>query len=151
MSGPLRVSGAADLEAAAGKTLGPSPWQTVGPARAEAFAAATGGRTSTGEVAQFLTLSLVPRLLNRVRTVENVRMGVNYGVDGVRFPAAVRVGARVRGRARIVEVKRLPGDAVQVVTRVTVDFEHSAEPACVADLVVRYYFDVEAPSSHAPS
>ncbi|GAA1853182.1 3-hydroxyacyl-thioester dehydratase HtdZ [Pseudonocardia ailaonensis] len=136
----LRLRNVGALEEAVGTPLGPGSWHTVGPSSAESFAGATGRGTPPDVVDGLLTLSLLPRLVNEMRTVENVRMGVNYGPNRVRFPAAVPMGARVRARAVIIGVERLPGDAAQVVTRVVVGLEDSVDPACTADLVVRYYF-----------
>jgi acyl dehydratase len=70
-------------------------------------------------------------------------MGVNYGLDRVRFPTPVRVGSRIRARLTLLKVDRVGGDsanAVQLVARITVEVDGSAKPACVADLVSRYYF-----------
>ena len=67
-------------------------------------------------------------------------MGVNYGLDRVRFPAPVRVGSRIRARATIKTLDKLSDEAVQLVTRVTIEVEGSDKPACVADMVSRYYF-----------
>ena len=66
-------------------------------------------------------------------------MGINYGTDKVRFPAAVTVGARIRGRALVLEVTDVPG-GVQVVVRVTIEIEGGDRPACVADTISRFYF-----------
>jgi acyl dehydratase len=65
---------------------------------------------------------------------------VNYGLNRVRFPAAVRAGARVRARSTLKEVKDVPG-GVEVVRSITVDVEGSEKPACVAESVSRLYFD----------
>jgi acyl dehydratase len=65
-------------------------------------------------------------------------MGVNYGVDKVRFPAPVPVGKRIRGSGEIVAVEEVKG-AVQVVVRVTVGIEGSDRPACVADTISRFF------------
>src|SRR4029450_3723553 len=86
-----------------------------------------------------LTLALVSRFLPQIVAVEGVAMGVNYGVDKVRFPAPVRVGARVRGSGELVEAARQKGGAVQAKIRVTVEIEGSEKPACVAETISRYY------------
>ena len=90
----------------------------------------------------FLTLSLVPYLAGQLRRVEGVRMGVNYGLDRVRFPAPVPSGARLRARSTLISCERVPGtpDAAQLVNRVTIEVEGNAKPACVADAVTRLYF-----------
>jgi acyl dehydratase len=67
-------------------------------------------------------------------------MGINYGCDRLRFPAAVRAGARIRGRGEIVSAEAVAGSGVQVKTRVTVEMEGSDKPACVVDTLSRWYF-----------
>jgi acyl dehydratase len=71
---------------------------------------------------------------------EGMRHGINYGCDRVRFPAALKVGSRLRGRAEIVAVEDLGEGAVQVKTRVTLEAENDAKPVCVADTLSRLYF-----------
>ncbi|MCW2784688.1 MAG: putative enoyl-CoA hydratase 1 [Marmoricola sp.] len=147
-------AGLAALEAAVGDELGPTEWFVVDQSRIDGFAedtldhqwihvdperAATGPYGAT--VAHgFLTLSLVPYLVNRLRRVEGVTMGVNYGLNKVRFPAPVRAGSRVRARATMVGLERIGDAAVQIVTRTTIEVDGEEKPACVADLVARYYF-----------
>ena len=70
--------------------------------------------------------------------IEGVRMAVNYGLNRVRFPAPVRVGARIRGRFVVAGVKDVEG-GVEVVYGVTVEVDGGAKPCCVAEWVVRYY------------
>ena len=86
----------------------------------------------------FLTLSLLPVLAQGVTTVNGVRMGVNYGLNKVRFPAPVPVGSRVRARFELLSVEDIEGGA-QVVTRVTVEREGGDKPVCVAEAVSRIY------------
>ena len=151
----MRVfSGIEELQSAVGEHLGYSDWLTVDQERIDAFADATGDhqwihvdpeRAAAGPfggpVAHgFLTLSLVPFLNSKLREVEGVKMGVNYGMNKVRFPAPVRVGARVRARSTIVEVDEVAPDVLQLVSRITIEIEGSDKPACVADMVSRYYF-----------
>jgi acyl dehydratase len=64
-------------------------------------------------------------------------MGINYGVDKVRFPSPVPVGSRLRGRGEVVEVKEVPG-GVQAVVRVTIEREGGEKPAAIVDTVSRY-------------
>ena len=66
-------------------------------------------------------------------------MGVNYGTNKVRFPAAVPVGSRVRGRTELLDLTDVTG-GVQLVTRVTVECEGVEKPVCVAEAVSRLYF-----------
>jgi acyl dehydratase len=69
-----------------------------------------------------------------------MKMGVNYGCDKVRFPAPVRVGARIRGRGELVAVGRAKDGGLQSTLRLTVEIENEAKPACVVDTISRYYF-----------
>ena len=87
----------------------------------------------------YLTLSLVNLFLPDLVRVENAKMGVNYGTEKVRFPAAVKVDARIRGRAQVLEATDVPG-GVQIVVRVTIEIEGGDRPACVADTISRFYF-----------
>ncbi|MFI6263735.1 MaoC family dehydratase [Micromonospora sp. NPDC051006] len=141
-----------DLAAAVGETVGPGPWQTVDQSRVDLFADATddhqwihvdprraaagpfGGTIAHG----YLTLSLLPALVGRLCRVEGVGMGVNYGLNRVRFPAPVRVGSAVRASATIAEVSPVDG-GLQVVTVVTVECDAGGKPACVAETVSRLY------------
>ena len=86
----------------------------------------------------YLTLALVNLFLPQLMRVDNVSMGVNYGVDKVRFPAPVPVDSRIRGRGEIVAVEEVKG-AVQVIVRVSVEIEGSDRPACVADTISRFF------------
>ena len=142
-----------DLRAAIGDELGPTDWLLVDQARVDRFAGATEdrqwihvdpGRAAAGPFGTtiahgFLSLSLVPYFVNAVRRIEGARMGINYGLDRVRFPAPVPVGSRLRGRSTILGVEELPGDAVQTVVRTTIEIEGVAKPACVADMVSRHH------------
>ncbi len=148
------LHGLADLEKAVGQDIGPTEWFMIDQARVNGFADDTedhqwihvdperakagpfGGPVAHG----FLTLSLIPYLMGELRRVEGVRMGVNYGLDRVRFPSPVLVGRRIRARATVTSLDKIAGDAVQMVTRVTIEVEGSEKPACVAEMVSRYYF-----------
>ncbi len=141
-----------DLRAAVGTELGTSDWIPIDQDRVDRFAEATGdhqwihtdperaaaGPFGTTIAHGFLTLSLLPVIAGSVLQVDGVRMGVNYGTDKVRFPAAVPVGSRVRGRVELVGVTDVPG-GVQVVTRVTVERDGGDKPVCVAESVSRLY------------
>ncbi|WP_024795246.1 MaoC family dehydratase [Tomitella biformata] len=150
--GPVIYRGAAALEAAVGEELGPTGWLVVDQSRINGFAEdtidhqwihvdaelAADGPFGATIAHGFLTLSLVPYFVNRLRRIEGMRMGVNYGLDRVRFPAPVRAGSRIRASSRMISFQQLE-DAVQIVTRTTIEIEHGGKPACVADLVARYY------------
>ncbi|MCG8916338.1 MaoC family dehydratase [Actinokineospora sp. PR83] len=134
---------------AIGTHLGHGEWVEITQERVTAFADATddhqwihvdadraaqgpfGGTVAHG----YLTLSLLPMLGKGVYRFDNFLMGVNYGLNKVRFPQPVRVGARVRLSSELVEAK--PGaQGVQVVLRNTVEIEGADKPACVAEAVV---------------
>jgi acyl dehydratase len=143
----------AALEKAVGQKLGESEWLVVTQERVNLFADATDdhqwihvdperARTGPfgGPIAHgYLTLSLVNRFLPEIVVVKGISMGVNYGVDRVRFPAPVRVGSRVRGSGELVEAERQKDGSVQAKVRVTVEIEGGAKPACVAETISRYY------------
>jgi acyl dehydratase len=143
-----------ELVASLGRELGPGEWLEIGQDRIDGFADVTGDhqwihvdpeRAASGPYGAtvahgFLTLSLVPLLLDGLRRISGARMGVNYGLERVRFPSAVRSGTRVRARSTLVDATDVGGDAVQLVTRVVIEVEGSEKPACVADVVTRAYF-----------
>ncbi len=143
-----------EYEQAVGRTFGPSDWLTVEQQRIDQFAAATGDHQWIhvdperaargpfgGTIAHgYLTLSLVNYFLPQLLRPEGMRHGLNYGCDRVRFPAALRAGTRVRGRAEIVAVEKLADEAVQVKIRVSIEAEGADKPVCVADTLSRLYF-----------
>jgi acyl dehydratase len=88
----------------------------------------------------YLSLSLVNYFLPQLVRAEGLRHGLNYGVDRVRFPAALRSGTRVRAHAEILAAEGQPDGAVQVKIRVTLEAEGSIKPVCVADTLSRLYF-----------
>ncbi len=141
-----------ELTAAVGRHLGHSPWLVVGQDVIQQFADATGDRqwihldpdrAAAGPFGApvahgFLVLSLIPTLAYQVYRVRGVRMAVNYGLDRVRFPAALRAGGQVRAGVELRSVTDCPG-GVQVVSRVTVEVAGASKPCCVADTVARLY------------
>ena len=100
-----------------------------------AAALSTFGRTI---VHGFFTLSLVAPLMAEIFLVTDVGTSVNYGIDWLRFPAPVPVGARIRLRGEVKQVTPVPGGN-QMTFKATLEVEGSQKPACVADLVFRYY------------
>jgi acyl dehydratase len=140
------------LKAATGEQLGYSDWHTVTQQQINDFAGATGdhqwihvdpeaaarGPFGTTIAHGFLTLSLLPVLVVQVLRVDGIRMGVNYGLNRVRFPAPVPVDSRVRAGVRLLEVEDIPGGA-QIVNEVTIERDGGTKPCCVAQSVVRYY------------
>jgi acyl dehydratase len=141
-----------DLPNWVGKHLGYSDWREMTQDRVNQFADATddhqfihvdveraketpfGGTIAHG----FLTLSLIVPVMADLFKVSGVKMGVNYGLDRVRFPAPLPVGAQFRGGAEILEVAGVPG-GVQVKSKVTIEIQGSEKPACVAETLVRLY------------
>lgn len=147
-----KFDNAQSLINAVGQELGVSDWMTVTQERINLFADATEDhqwihvdpeRAANGPFGApiahgYLTLSLISHFLPQIIDVE-IKMGVNYGCEKIRFPSAVQVGARIRGRGQLVDAKAIEG-GVQVTNRVTVEIEGADKPACVADTVSRYYF-----------
>ncbi|GIG87122.1 MaoC family dehydratase [Plantactinospora endophytica] len=141
-----------ELAGAVGEQLGPGPWHRIEQDRVNAFAEATGDhqwihvdpeRAATGPYGTtvahgFLTLSLLPVLLGDLYRVEGIRMGINYGLNRVRFPAPLRTGDAVRCTAELLQVEPAPG-GVQVVVRATVEPDRGGKPCCVAEYVTRLY------------
>ena len=140
--------------AAAGKPLGESDWLTVTQDRINKFADATDdhqwihvdpARAKAGPFGAciahgYLTLSLMSKFLPQIIEVRGMKMGVNYGTDKVRFPSAVKAGARIRGKGEMIAAERTKDGGIQAIVRVTVEIENEAKPACVADTISRYYF-----------
>src|SRR6266478_2996518 len=85
------------------------------------------------------TLSLISYLVKELIQIQSgVRLAVNYGLNRVRFPAAVRADSRIRARVSVLALKELP-DSVEATYAVTIESEKSEKPACVAEWIVRYY------------
>ena len=142
----------AELQALVGQEIGYSDWLVVDQERIDLFARATGDhqwihtdpeRAATGPFGAtvahgFLTLSLLPVLFETGFAIDDVRMGVNYGLNRVRFPTPVHAGSRVRGRFTLRAYDPLPGGA-QLTVESVVELECSDKPACVAESVSRRY------------
>jgi acyl dehydratase len=142
----------ADLAAATGEVLGTSEWLTVTQESVNQFADATGDHQWIhvdlekaakgpfgGPIAHgYLTLSLLPQLMDGMYTVDGIKMAINYGLNKVRFPAPVPVGSRVRAQTSLVDVADLGDGATQATVSTTVEIEGSPKPACVAESIVRY-------------
>jgi acyl dehydratase len=151
---PLVVNNPQTLKELVGREIGISEWFCVTPERVELFAEATGDRQWIhldheraknespygGTIAHgFLTLSLISHLMREVMEIRSgVRLAVNYGLNRVRFPAAVRTDTRVRARVTLLALRELP-DSAEAIFAVTVEIEKSVKPGCVAEWIVRYY------------
>jgi acyl dehydratase len=143
----------AELPPLVGQELAVSDWITVTQQQINLFADATGdhqwihvdeararsGPFGTTIAHGFLTLSLLPRLVESALEVRNVRMSLNYGLNRVRFPSPVPVDSRLRARIKLLECETLPDGGMQIVWQVTVEREGSDKPACVAESVSRRY------------
>jgi acyl dehydratase len=145
------VNGIGELEGLVGQELGSSEWHEIAQERVNAFADATGDhqwihvdpeRAAAGPFGGtiahgYLTLSLLPMLMSEIWSVEGVRMGINYGLNRVRFPAPVPVGSRVRATSTLKELTQVEG-GVQLVVETTIEVEGGAKPVCVAETLVRF-------------
>ena len=141
-----------DLQALVGEPVGVSDWITIDQRRIQLFADATGdhqwihldaeraaeGPFGTTIAHGFLTLSLLPEMSASAFEVLDTRMGVNYGLGRVRFPAPVPSGSRLRGHFKLLEYAPLEGGA-QLTVEVTMEREGSAKPVCVAESLARRY------------
>lgn len=149
----MRVfSGVDELRGAVGTRIGTSDWLTVEQDRIDVFADATGdhqwihvdperakdGPFGTTIAHGFLTLSLLPLLVGQAYKIENVKMGVNYGLNKVRFTSPVAVGSKVRADVELVDVTDITG-GVQLATKIIVEIEGSERPALVAEWLTRQY------------
>jgi len=142
-----------DLAACVGQEVAVSDWITITQEQVKLFAEATGDHQWIhvdvekakagpfgGPIAHgFLTLSLLPRIYETAMSVVESRMGVNYGLNRVRFMAPVPVGGRVRGRMKLLTSEAIPNDGLQMTWETTIELEGSPKPACVAESVVRRY------------
>ena len=144
------VRGLDELDLLAGQEVGASAWLTVTQELIDRFADATfdhqwihcdverarrespyGGPVAHG----FLTLALIPGFRGQILTIGGVSRVINYGVNKVRFPNAVPVGARVRGVQTIKSVERTTPGSVRVISGFVIELEGETKPACVAETV----------------
>jgi acyl dehydratase len=142
-----------DVKSFVGKELGVSEWHLVTQDEINKFADAThdhqwihvdverakkespfGGPVAHG----YYTLSLAPYLLDQIWAVQGIKMGVNYGLNKLRFPSPVMIGKRVRARATLNNVEDVAG-GMQVTVGVAFEVEGSDKPVCVAEALYRYY------------
>lgn len=141
-----------ELAALQGQEIAVTDWMEIDQARIQRFADATDDqqwihtdpvRAAAGPFGApiahgFLTLSLLPRFFQEGFSVKETRMGVNYGLNKVRFPAPVPVGSRLRGRFKLLSWEAIEGGA-QLCVEVTVEREGSTKPVCVAESLTRQY------------
>ena len=136
-----RYPGLADLQSRVGQEIGVSDWLVIEQDRIDSFARATGDeqwihvdpvRAAQGPFGAtvahgFLTLSLIPCFVDTAFVVEDVRMGLNYGLNRVRFVSPVRVGSRVRGRFTLLQFEAIEGGA-QLVMEATLELGGAERP-----------------------
>jgi acyl dehydratase len=142
------------LAALAGQVVATSGWTTISQTQIQQFADATGDqqwihtdpvRAKAGPFGStiahgFLTLSLIPKFFDECLDIKHSRMGVNYGLNKVRFIAPVPVNSSLRGQLKLLSTTPIePAGALQMVWEVTVERQGSDKPVCVAESIVRRY------------
>lgn len=154
MTAPFIFTSPAEAIGAVGTKLGPSDWLLVKQERIDLFARATGDhqwihvdpeRAKDGPFGAtiahgYLTFSLINMFLPELFEARGMKMGVNYGAERLRFPAPVKVNSRVRAVGELVKAEPIGRDAVQTTCRIAIEAEEADKPACVADIIGRYYF-----------
>ena len=142
-----------EMSACVGQEVAVTDWITITQEQVNLFAHATGHhqwihvdpeRAKAGPFGApiahgYLTLSLIPRFFELAVHTEGARMGVNYGLNRVRFTSPVPVGSRVRARLTLQATEPLPPDGMQMTWLVTVEREGGDKPACVAESLSRSY------------
>ncbi len=142
-----------ELPALVGQEVAVSDWITITQEQVNLFAQATGDHQWIhvdvekaragpfgGPIAHgFLTLSLIPKFFETTMEIRNTRMGVNYGLNKVRFTAPVPVGSRLRARMKLLACEPVENDGVQVTWLVTIEREGGDKPVCIAESVSRRY------------
>ena len=142
-----------ELAALVGHEVAVSDWLTVTQEQIDLFAQATGDhqwihvdveRAKAGPFGApiahgFLTLSLLPKFFETAIEIRDSRMGVNYGLNRVRFTAPVPVGSRLRGHIKLLALEPIDSNGMQMTWQVTVEREGSEKPVCVAESLTRRY------------
>ncbi|MFY9316872.1 MAG: MaoC family dehydratase [Burkholderiales bacterium] len=143
-----------ELESKVGQECGVSPWVEISQQRIDEFARATedfqwihcdpkrakDSPFGTTIAHGFLTLSMLPKLSESTFEFSDRRMGVNYGLNKVRFTAPVPAGARIRGRFTLAGYDRIEGNGVQTTWSVKIEREGGDRPVCVLEAISRHYF-----------
>ncbi|MBK6366427.1 MAG: MaoC family dehydratase [Polaromonas sp.] len=143
----------AELATCVGQEVAVSDWITITQQQVNTFADATGDHQWIhvdaekakagpfgGTIAHgFLTLSLLPRFLESSVVINDVRMGINYGLNKVRFINPVLVGSRLRARMSLAASENIENNGKQMVWDITIEIEGKDKPACVAQAVIRSY------------
>ena len=142
-----------ELVGLVGQEVVVSDWTTVTQEQVNLFAQATGDhqwihvdveKAKTGPFGGpiahgYLTLSLLPQFFQSSLKIEEARMGVNYGLNKVRFPAPVPVGSRLRARMKRLKYEPIDQGGFQMTWESTIEREGGAKPVCVAESMARYY------------
>jgi acyl dehydratase len=142
-----------ELAACVGEEVASSEWVTITQEQINQFAQATGDhqwihvdveRAKAGPFGApiahgFLTLSLIPTFFEQALQVVQVRMGVNYGLNKVRFVAPVPVGSQLRGRLKLLKSEPIDNNGIQTTWQVAIERQGSDKPVCVAESLVRQY------------
>ena len=153
VSGMKTFQTLSELAACVGQEVAVSDWITITQQQVNLFADATGDhqwihvdpeKASAGPFGGpiahgFLTLSLLPKFFESSFEILGSRMGVNYGLNKVRFMSPVRVGSRLRGRMTLLASEPIDNAGVQLTWKVTVECEGAVKPVCVAESLVRRY------------
>lgn len=148
-----RIARLKDLTQSIGEELAVSNWVRVEQERIDQFAQATGDhqwihvdpeRAAAGPFGAtiahgYLTLSMLPLFMDDALKFEDVTMGINYGLNRVRFMSPVTVGSALRARFRLRSLESLPDGGMQMVLEATIEKEGSDKPVCVAETVTRRY------------
>ena len=146
-----RFASYADVRAAVGQDVAVTDWITITQEQVNQFAQATGDhqwihvdpeRAKQGPFGApvahgYLTLSLLAQFMQHTVAVDGATMGVNYGLNKVRFPAPVPVGSRLRAHIKLLAAEPVQPDGMQMTWGVTVEREGSDKPVCVAETLSR--------------
>ncbi|MHA1313707.1 MAG: MaoC family dehydratase [Candidatus Helarchaeota archaeon] len=149
----LVLKNISELNQYLGKEIGVSDWHLVTQNEINLFADATGDHQWIhvdverakkespygGPIAHgYYTLSLAPVLMSQILEIQEKKMGINYGTEKVRFPAPVPIGKKIRMKSVLSSLKEVKG-GVQANFQLTFEVEGQEKPACVAEVVYRYY------------
>jgi acyl dehydratase len=143
----------AEVPALVGQEVAVSDWITITQEQVNLFAEATGDhqwihvdveKAKAGPFGApiahgFLTLSLIPKFFENAMQIHGTRMGVNYGLNKVRFTSPVPVGSRLRARMKLLAADPIDNEGLQMTWQVTVEREGADKPACVAESLSRRY------------
>jgi len=143
----------AELKACIGQEVAVSDWERITQERIDQFAHATGdhqwihvdperaakGPFGTTIAHGFLTLSMLPHFFERSIVLKDVKMGVNYGLNRVRFTSPVPVDSELRARMKLISIEDIPNNGAQMVWEITFERKGSDRPVCVAESISRRY------------